>query len=154
MVYLFIKIFRISTFIEILNILEGFPLGQTGQGSADTIHLMAEAEKLAFADRSEYLGDPDFVKIPVAGLLDRTYLARLMKNFDPAKATPSEGLAPGNPVGWESIKLTDLTNLRAQLGIVSADLHDRFVHGNAAGVITGNDAVLSGFNAVVTEVVT
>ena len=49
--------------IEILNILEGFPLGQMGQGSADTIHLMAEAEKLAFADRSEYLGDPAFVKI-------------------------------------------------------------------------------------------
>jgi gamma-glutamyltranspeptidase/glutathione hydrolase len=54
----------------------------------------------AFRDRAEYLGDPDFVHVPVTGLLDRTYVARLMQNFDPAKATPSAGLAPGGPAGW------------------------------------------------------
>src|SRR5258705_6320751 len=56
----------------------------------------------------------------------------------------SNGTAPVRVLGRER---WDVFDLRAQLGIVSADLHDRFVHGNAAGVITGHDAVLSGFFA-------
>ena len=54
--------------VQILNILEGFPIGWLGHNSAETIHLMAEAMKLAYADRSEYLGDSDFVDVPVTGL--------------------------------------------------------------------------------------
>ena len=54
--------------IQILNILEGFPIGDLGTNSAATIHLMAEAMKLAYADRSQYLGDSDFVNVPVKGL--------------------------------------------------------------------------------------
>ena len=53
--------------IQILNILEGFPIGELGFGSAETIHLMAEAMKRAYADRSEYLGDSDFVDVPLEG---------------------------------------------------------------------------------------
>jgi gamma-glutamyltranspeptidase / glutathione hydrolase len=53
----------------------------------------------AYRERTEYLGDPDFVRVPVAGLLDRGYTAALMKNFDPAKATPSASLKPGKPAG-------------------------------------------------------
>ena len=54
--------------IEILNILEGFPLGEQGLNSAASIHEMAEAEKLAYADRAAWLGDPDFVAVPLEGL--------------------------------------------------------------------------------------
>ena len=54
--------------VQILNMLEPLPLAQWGPNSAQTIHHMAESSKLAYADRSEYLGDPDFVKIPLKGL--------------------------------------------------------------------------------------
>ncbi len=53
--------------VQILNILENFDMKKYGFGSADAMQIMAEAEKYAYADRSEYLGDPDFVKVPLAG---------------------------------------------------------------------------------------
>jgi gamma-glutamyltranspeptidase/glutathione hydrolase len=59
--------------IEILNILEGFPLAAQGLNSVASLHQMAEAEKLAYADRAVWLGDPDFVKIPLAGLISKAY---------------------------------------------------------------------------------
>jgi gamma-glutamyltranspeptidase/glutathione hydrolase len=59
--------------LEILNILEGYDLGKPGEGSAESIHLTAEAYQRAFFDRAEFLGDPDFSKIPVAQLLDKRY---------------------------------------------------------------------------------
>ena len=58
-------------------LLEGFPLASQGANSAATIHLLAEAMKLAYADRAEYLGDPDQVKIPVGGLISKAYAERL-----------------------------------------------------------------------------
>jgi gamma-glutamyltranspeptidase/glutathione hydrolase len=61
--------------IQILNLLEPFDLKESGAGSSDALHLMAEAMQVAFADRAQYLGDPDFVKIPVAGLLSKDYAA-------------------------------------------------------------------------------
>ena len=63
--------------IELLNILEGFPLASLGANSAATIHLLAEAMKLAYADRADYLGDPDQVQIPVRGLISKAYAERL-----------------------------------------------------------------------------
>jgi gamma-glutamyltranspeptidase/glutathione hydrolase len=80
--------------------IEPYDVKALGFNSAAKIHLFTEVMRRAFRDRAEYLGDPDFVKVPVAGLLDRTYIAHLMQNFDPAKATPSAGLAPGGPTGW------------------------------------------------------
>src|SRR4029077_16506136 len=63
--------------IEILNILEGFPIGAQGLNSAASLHELAEAEKLAYADRAAWLGDPDFIKIPLAGLISKAYAERL-----------------------------------------------------------------------------
>jgi gamma-glutamyltranspeptidase/glutathione hydrolase len=59
--------------IQILNVMEGYPVGFLGHNSSDTIHLMAEAMKRAYADRSEYLGDPDFVDVPVKALTSKDY---------------------------------------------------------------------------------
>ncbi|MEE9608937.1 MAG: gamma-glutamyltransferase [Myxococcota bacterium] len=69
--------------IEMLNILEGFDLAQYGAGSSASTHRIAEAMKLAFADRAAFLGDPDFVDVPVAELTAKPYGARLRARIDP-----------------------------------------------------------------------
>ncbi len=73
--------------IQILNILEGYDLARFGRGSSALIHLAAEAMKRAFADRAEFMGDPEFVKIPVAGLLSKRYADELRKGIHPDRAT-------------------------------------------------------------------
>lgn len=92
--------------VEILNMLEPFDLKASGFGSAATMHVMAEAMKRAYADRSEYLGDPDFVDVPVAGLTDKAYAKKRMADFDPARAAPAEKIAPGRPAPYESNETT------------------------------------------------
>ena len=82
--------------IEMLNLLEGFDLRKAGQSSADALHLIAEAEKIAFADRGQFLGDPDFVKVPVDGLTSKAYANDRRKEIDPARAgSPGAGKPPG-----------------------------------------------------------
>ncbi|MBV9523563.1 MAG: gamma-glutamyltransferase, partial [Alphaproteobacteria bacterium] len=83
--------------IQILNILEGFPLRDTGPESAATLHLMIEAMKPAYADRSQYLGDPAFVQVPVAWLTSKRYAETLRKAIDPERARPSKDIRPGTP---------------------------------------------------------
>jgi gamma-glutamyltranspeptidase/glutathione hydrolase len=92
--------------IEILNILEGFPLGQQGLNSAQSLHEMAEAEKLAYADRAAWLGDPDFVKIPLAGLTSKAYAERLRDLISPDRARPATDIRPGEPQRYESDQTT------------------------------------------------
>jgi gamma-glutamyltranspeptidase/glutathione hydrolase len=83
--------------IQILNLLEPFPINSLGHNTAQTIHLMAESMKLAYADRSKFLGDSDFVPVPVAGLISKSYADELRKTIDPNFATPSNKILPGNP---------------------------------------------------------
>lgn len=93
--------------LQMFAMLEPFDVRALGSNSAAKYHLFHEVMRRAFRDRAEYLGDPDFVPVPTAGLLDRAYIAGLMKNYDPKKATPSAGLAAGKPVGWEKIAALD-----------------------------------------------
>jgi gamma-glutamyltranspeptidase / glutathione hydrolase len=85
--------------LETLNILEGFPLPELKQGSADSLHLMIEAMKRAYADRAHYLGDPAFVTAPVATLMTKQYAAKQRAGIDPDHATPwkDELLATASP---------------------------------------------------------
>ncbi|MFJ3048000.1 gamma-glutamyltransferase [Herbaspirillum chlorophenolicum] len=92
--------------IQMMNILERYPLKEYGADSAQSIHLMAEAMKLAYADRSEYLGDPDFTKVPVKGLTSRAYADELAKKINPDRATPSSEIKPGQPQPYESDQTT------------------------------------------------
>ncbi len=92
--------------IEIANILEGFPLREQGFNSAETIHEMAEAEKLAYADRSLYLGDPDFIKIPLGGLTSKGYADDLRRGIAIHQARPASEIAPGRPERYESDQTT------------------------------------------------
>jgi len=83
--------------VQLLNILEAFPLSELGQNTAQTIHLMTESMKLAYADRSKYLGDTDFVSVPISGLISKSYAEQLRRNINLTQATPSQEIAPGNP---------------------------------------------------------
>ncbi len=81
--------------IEILNILERYDLNYLGRNSSETIHLMAEAMKRAFADRSVYMGDPDFNDIPLDGLVSKDYADSLARYISKFQATEVAG--EGNP---------------------------------------------------------
>jgi gamma-glutamyltranspeptidase / glutathione hydrolase len=78
--------------LEILNILEGYDLARAGNRSAESVHLITEAFRRAFYDRAEFMGDPDFSKIPVAQLIDKRYAKAWRESIDPAHASVSKDL--------------------------------------------------------------
>ncbi|MGM8899141.1 MULTISPECIES: gamma-glutamyltransferase [unclassified Psychrobacter] len=92
--------------VQILNILEGYPLKDYGQNSAQTIHLMAEAMQLAYADRAEYLGDSDFIDVPASGLTSQAYADNLRTSINPNQATPAATIKANNPLPYESDQTT------------------------------------------------
>ncbi|HEY8268404.1 MAG TPA: gamma-glutamyltransferase [Xanthobacteraceae bacterium] len=87
--------------IQMLNMLETFPLRALKAGSADTLHLMVEAMKLAYADRATFLGDPDFVKVPVEQLISKAYAGERRVEIDPLRARPAAEIRAGNPAPAE-----------------------------------------------------
>jgi len=89
--------------LQMLTMLESYNVGSLGAESPAKYHLFIEVMRRAYRDRAEYLGDPDFVPVPVAGLLDPAYVHGLMRNYDPHHATVSATLQPGQPAGWEAI---------------------------------------------------
>ncbi len=95
--------------IEMLNILERYDLKSMGAGSSQTIHVMVEAMRRAFADRAQFLGDPDFVKVPVAGLVSRQYADKLAATIDPERASTSQDVKSGDPLPYESEETTHFT---------------------------------------------
>ena len=80
---------------QIMKMMEPYDIGQYAHNSLEAIHVMVEAEKRAYADRSYYLGDPDFVNIPITDLLDSTYLHKRMQNFSFETITPSDSISFG-----------------------------------------------------------
>jgi len=92
--------------LEMLGILDGTGYEKAGAGSASTVHYLAESMRRAYADRNEYVGDPDFVKVPIPGLLDPAYHAKLRATIDPERATPSDQVRPGRPAGTEHDQTT------------------------------------------------
>lgn len=92
--------------IEMLNVLQQFPIDEFGHNTAQTIHVMAEAMKHAYADRSEYLGDPDFYTVPVKQLTDKDYAQKIASQIALNKTTPSSEIKPGNLAPYESDQTT------------------------------------------------
>jgi len=86
--------------LEMLNILEGFQLAELGHDSSAMLHLLVETQRLAFADRAEFPGDPAFLEIPVEGLVSKEYAAGLRENIDPGRAASSRNVRHGNPKGF------------------------------------------------------
>lgn len=130
--------------VQMLNILEGYPIGSLGHNTAQTIHLMAEAMKLAYADRSKYLGDPDFVKVPVSGLISKEYADKLRSKINPNKATPSHKISPGNPVKYESKDTTHFSIMDKFGNVVSNTYTLNFSYGTGltvpgTGILLNNE---------------
>ena len=83
-----------TTMLQILKILEGYDLSSMGFGTSETVHLVAEAMGLAFADRFKYMGDPGYVEVPLKAMVSDEYAAEVRKRIDLEKASPIE---PGDP---------------------------------------------------------
>ena len=88
--------------VQILNLIEPYPLKDWGHNTAKTIHITSEAMKLAYADRSSYLGDADFFNVPIKGLSSKEYANERRKKINIKEATPSKKIAPGKPQIYES----------------------------------------------------
>ncbi len=82
--------------VQLLNMVEKYPVKDLGFNSEKSIHLFAEAEKRVYADRAQYLGDADFVSVPVKQLLDSLYIISRMKDFNSEKAKPSSEISAGS----------------------------------------------------------
>ncbi|MGH9661163.1 MAG: gamma-glutamyltransferase, partial [Bryobacteraceae bacterium] len=105
--------------LQMLGVLESSGYEKQGAGSAASLHLMAEAMRRYFADRSEHLGDPEFHRVPVSGLLDRNYIAGLRRSIDPSRATPSASVRPGRPAPAESSETTHYTIVDGEGNVVA-----------------------------------
>ncbi len=92
--------------IQLLGMITPYPFAGWGVHSASAIHLITEAERRAFADRSEYAGDPDFVKIPVEQLISKKYCFERMRSFNEGKASASREIKPGSPEKYVSEETT------------------------------------------------
>lgn len=82
--------------LQLMKIMERYPLAEWGFQSLNAVHLMAEAERRVYADRAQYMGDPDFAKVPQDSLLNAKYLRQRMANFNPTLATPSKDILAGD----------------------------------------------------------
>jgi gamma-glutamyltranspeptidase / glutathione hydrolase len=92
--------------LQMMGVLDGSGYEKHGAGSAASIHFVAEAMRRFFAARNAYLADPDYVRVPVAGLLDKRYIAKLRASIDPEHATPSSEVSALDPAGYESSETT------------------------------------------------
>jgi gamma-glutamyltranspeptidase/glutathione hydrolase len=92
---------------QMMKMVEKRPLAQYGFHSTKSVQLMIEAERRAFADRAEHLGDPDYWKVPVASITSQKYVQERMKDYDSTKATPSSSIKAG--MAYESDQTTHLS---------------------------------------------
>ena len=126
--------------IQILNILEDYPIDFLGHNSAQTIHLMAEAMKLAYADRSKHLGDPDHWDVPVAGLTSKAYAAKLREGISLWRARPSTSISAGDPAPYESSETTHFSIMDGEGNVVSNTYTINFSFG--AGIVAEGTGIL------------
>jgi gamma-glutamyltranspeptidase / glutathione hydrolase len=121
-----------AVLVEMLNILEGFELQKMEASSSERYHVMAEAMRRAFADRAEYMGDSDFVKVPVPGLIDKSYAATLRATINTERASTSTEIRAGRPAGYESDDTTHFTVVDAEGNAVSNTYTLNNSYGSAA----------------------
>ena len=105
---------------QLLKMTESFSLAEMGFHSVPAVHLMVESERRAFADRAEYLGDPDFMKISSEMLASEKYISQRMSSYNKEKATPSRDIRPGIPVNSGSEETTHYSVVDAEGNAVSA----------------------------------
>ena len=121
-----------AVLIEMLNILEGYDLKKMEASSSERYHLMAESMRRAFADRAEFMGDTDFVKVPIAGLIEKSYAAKLRATISLDRASTSAEVRAGEPAGHESEETTHFTVVDAQGNTVANTYTLNNSYGSAA----------------------
>lgn len=126
--------------VQILNILENFDMKKYGFGSADAMQIMAEAEKYAYADRSEYLGDPDFVNVPWQALTSKAYAKSIAGQIDINKAKPSSEIRPGKLAPYESDQTTHFSVVDKDGNAVAVTYTLNTTFGT--GIVAGNTGIL------------
>jgi gamma-glutamyltranspeptidase/glutathione hydrolase len=130
--------------IELLNILEGYDLKAAGPDTADYDHRLIEAMRRVYADRAGRLGDPDFLQVPVASLMDKAYAARLRASIDLTHASKSADIAPGKQLPRESEQTTHFSVMDKDGNAVSSTYTLNFAFGsgfsvNGAGFLLNNE---------------
>ena len=130
--------------VQMLNVLEGWDMKSLGHNSAAYIHRLAETMKYAYADRSKYLGDPDFFNVPVTALTDKGYASSIRKKIKLDAATPSTEIAPAPELPDESKDTTHFSTMDAAGNMVSNTYTLNFSYGNGrtvagAGFLLNNE---------------
>jgi len=130
--------------LQLLHSVEKYPLSRWGHNQDSTVQLIVEAERRVYADRSKYLGDPDFFKVPADSLLNPAYSELRMKSFNWDAATPSTAIQPGTFVGYESDQTTHYSIVDAGGNAVSitTTLNDSFgshIFVKGAGFLLNNE---------------
>ena len=130
--------------LTVLNILEGYNIREAGWASSEKYHLLIEAMRRAFADRAEYLGDADFVDVPVARLIDKNYAERLRKGINISKATKSADVRAGQLALKEGTETTHFTVIDSQGNVVSNtytinDLYGSAVTAKGTGILLNDE---------------
>ncbi len=130
--------------IEMLNMLEPMDLKSMGWHSSKYVHNVTEVMRRAYADRATFLGDADFVKVPVAGLTSRQYAEQRAKSIDPAHASNSKEVGAGDPAPYESSETTHFTIVDSEGNVVTNTytLNDSFGSGvtvRGTGVLLNNE---------------
>jgi gamma-glutamyltranspeptidase/glutathione hydrolase len=130
--------------VQILNTLEGVPMAFLGQNSAESIHMMAEAMKFAYADRSEYLGDPDFVDVPIDQLTSKAYAADILAKISRGRAATAAEIGPGDLAPYESNETTHFSVVDAEGNAVANTYTLNFSYGtglvaDGTGILLNNE---------------
>ncbi|WPU98219.1 gamma-glutamyltransferase [Mucilaginibacter sp. cycad4] len=130
--------------LQLLKSVEPYPLKRWGYNQDSTIRLIVETERRVYADRSKYLGDPDFYKVPVDSLLQPAYITSRMKSFSWDAATPSTSIQPGSFVGYESDQTThySIVDRDGNAVSVTTTLNDSFgskIFVGGAGFLLNNE---------------
>ena len=136
--------------IQMLNILENFDIAAMGRGSADSLHVIAESMRYAYADRSKHLGDPGFYDVPLGWLTNKDYAKKIANSIDMGKAKPSSEVAPGEAPKYESRDTTHFSVVDKDGNAVANTYTLNFSFGSGlvvdgAGFILNNE--MTDFNA-------
>ena len=126
--------------IQMLNTLEHLPIKESGVNSAKTISLMAETMKRAYADRSEYLGDSDFVKVPMKALMSKKYAKAIADDVLKGDITPAQTIKPANLTPYESDQTTHYSVVDKEGNAVAVTYTLNLNFGS--GIVAGNTGIL------------
>lgn len=130
--------------VQLLNMLETFPLSDYGHNSAQTIHIMSESMRRAYADRALYLGDSDFVHVPIDALISKPYAHQRSKQINHDKATPSSEIGAGSLLPYESNETTHFSIIDRWGNAVSNTYTLNFSYGmgmvaKGSGILLNNE---------------